>query len=68
MRAGDDADKQRAEDAGAAMKRRHAGSESNEERQGVDREREDQPAEQADANMLRRSPMASMVVASVAKV
>ena len=47
-RAGDDADKQRADDARAAVKRRHPGRQSDEERQGVDSEREDQPAEQAD--------------------
>ena len=46
--AGDDADKQRADDACAAMKRRHPGRESDEKRQGVNGEREDQPAEQAD--------------------
>ena len=47
-RAGDDADEQRANDARAAVKRRHAGRQSNEERQGVDSKGEDQPAEQAD--------------------
>jgi hypothetical protein len=46
--AGHDADKQRAEDACAAMKRGHAGGKSDEERQRVDGKREDQPTEQAD--------------------
>ena len=47
-RAGDNADSKCADDAGAAMKRRHPGRQSNEERQGVDSKGEDQPAEQAD--------------------
>ena len=37
-----------ADDAGAAVKRDHAGGQPDKKRQGVDGEREDQPAEQAD--------------------
>jgi hypothetical protein len=46
--AGNDADKQCAQDASAAVKRSHASSKPDEERQRVSREREDQPAKQAD--------------------
>ena len=49
-RAGDNANEQRADDASAAMKRQHADADGDEKRQGIDRKREDQPAEQTDAD------------------
>src|SRR4051812_21264998 len=48
--AGDNTDERRTEDAGAAMKSRHAGADGDKKRQSVHRQREDQPAEQADAD------------------
>ena len=48
QRAGRDPADEPAKRAGAAMKRRHAGSEANKKRQRVDREGKDQPAKQAD--------------------
>ena len=48
--AGGNANEQRADNAGAAMKRQHADTDGDEKRQGIDRQREDQPAEQADAD------------------
>ena len=46
--AGHDANKQRAQDASAAVKRGHAGGKPDEERQRVNSKRENQPAKQAD--------------------
>jgi len=66
--AGGDGNKRRAEQAGAGVVGPNAGTCRHEERQGVNRQREDQPAEQAEANVLRRSPRASMVVARCAQM
>jgi len=44
------ADEQRADNAGAAVKRRDANADSDEKRQGIDRQGKDQPAEQADTD------------------
>ena len=47
-RAGSDANKRRTEDAGTTMKCHHASADCDRKRQRVYRQREDQPAEQAD--------------------
>ena len=47
-RSNDNGGKECAKDAGATMKSGHAGDQPDEERQRIYREREDQPAEQAD--------------------
>ena len=49
-RAGSDANKRRTDDAGTTMKRHHASADCDRKRQRVCRQREDQPAEQADTN------------------
>ena len=41
---------ERADNASAAMKRQHADADGDEKRHGIDRKREDQPAEQAEAD------------------
>jgi hypothetical protein len=46
----DYANKQRADNASAAMKRQHADAYGNEKRYGIYRKREDQPAKQAEAD------------------
>jgi hypothetical protein len=51
-----DSNKRRAEQAGAAVESPDAGIYRHEERQSVYGQREDQPAEQADANGIEKKP------------
>jgi hypothetical protein len=47
---GDNANKERADNASAAIERQHADADGNEKRHGIDRQRKNQPAEQAEAD------------------
>jgi hypothetical protein len=48
--ASENANEERADNASAAMKRQHADGDGDEKRHGIDCKREDQPAEQAEAD------------------
>ncbi|WP_349253844.1 hypothetical protein [Bradyrhizobium sp. CB2312] len=48
--------KQRADEAGTALKRRHPDTRCDEKRQGIHCEREDRPAEQSDAECVENKP------------
>jgi hypothetical protein len=52
--AGGDGNKRRAEHTGAAVESKNAGINRHEERQGINCQREDQPAEQTDANGVEK--------------
>jgi len=64
---GGDGNRRRSEHTGATVESQNAGVDRHEKRQGVNRQREDQPTEQTDAKVLRTCPRASMVVAPYAK-
>ncbi|HUK08237.1 MAG TPA: hypothetical protein VLX09_10245 [Stellaceae bacterium] len=54
--AGGDGNKWRAKDAGAAVEGANAGINRDEKRQGVNRQREDQPAEHANSSDVKKKP------------
>ena len=57
-----DPNNERADDAGAAVESGEFHGQAREERQRVDREREQQPAKKPMPTTLKRRPMTSMVV------
>ncbi|MCK1380196.1 hypothetical protein IVB33_23335 [Bradyrhizobium sp. 24] len=54
--AGGQSDKQRADDAGAAMKLQHPDAKRDEKRHGIHSKRKDRPAEQANAECVENKP------------